>query len=409
MFEDIIFKQRIINFLRNNKERKKSSSHNYTNQKSLFNKRNSKYISKNKITDHLMIQKFSRNTNNNFNISLLKHETSKNLNSLFNLTSPRERHSNEYKNRVRAYNHKFIFKKKSDLIIRKYFEEKEKVFPWKNPFKDYKDPLFIYEILHLQKDVKNKTINAVKKTSIYENLFMKKNTEDINKNSKSLSFDRKKFTNILLKKIDKEQIIKNIEEIRRQEIRKNILIELKDEVKIPSLKKKKINKIIYKFLTNEIDIKEIINKELFYKNYENKINFIFDRMKLPVIKNNLVKRIINIEQNWNLLNAIENQNFLYLNQLKIIIQKENDKKNKIKSKNENEDKNKKIKLFLSKENTDHELDKFDQEFLFDIERYFNKKDITFKNVNISNNKLKDCVYNKFDNIFEEIYNSQIIL
>ena len=132
-------------------------------------------------------------------------------------------------------------------------------------------------------------------------------------------------------------------------------------------------------------------------------------MKLPVIKNNLVKRIINVEKNWNYLNAIENQNFLYLNQLKIIIQKENDKKNKIKAKNKNEDKNKKIKLFLSKENTEHELDKFDQEFLFDIERYFDKKDITFKNVQISNNKLKDCVYNKFDNIFDDINNSQIIL
>ena len=257
MFEDIIFKQRIINFLRNNKERKKYSIHNYTNQKSLFNKRNTKYIPKKKIADPLMIQKFSRNTNNNFNISLLKHETSKNLNSLFNLTSPRERHSNEYKNRVKAYNHKFIFKKKSDLIIRKYFEEKEKVFPWKNPFKDYKDPLFIYEILHLQKDVKNKTINTVKKTTIYENLFKKKNTEDINKNSKSLSFDRKKFTNILLKKIDKEQIIKNIEEIRRQEIRKNILIELKDEVKIPSLKKKKLIKLYISFLLMKLILRKL--------------------------------------------------------------------------------------------------------------------------------------------------------
>ena len=148
MFEDIIFKQRIINFLRNNKERKKSAIHNYTNQKSLFNKRSSKYIPKKKITAPLTIQKFTRNTDKKFNISLLKHETSKNLNSIFNLTSPRERHSNEYKYRAKPYNHKFLFKKKSDLIIRKYFEEKEKVFPWKNPFKDYKDPLFIYEILH---------------------------------------------------------------------------------------------------------------------------------------------------------------------------------------------------------------------------------------------------------------------
>ena len=129
------------------------------------------------------------------------------------------------------------------MIIRKYFEEKEKVFPWKNPFKDYKDPLFIYEILHLQKNEKNKTINTVKKTTIYENIFRNKNKEDINKNSKSLSFDRNKYNNILLKKIDKEQIIKNIKEIRKQEIRKNILIELKDEVNIPSLKKKNLIKL----------------------------------------------------------------------------------------------------------------------------------------------------------------------
>jgi hypothetical protein len=412
MFSDILFKQKIMNFLRNNKERKNTSFHNYTNQKSLFNTSNSKYTPKTKITDSLAIHKLSRNTNNIFNISLLKNETKKNINSFFNLTSPREKHSNEYKNRVNPYNkinNKFLFKKKSDLILRKYFEEKEKVFPWKNPFKDYKDPLFIYEILHFQKNEKNKTINTGKKTSIYENIFKKKNKEDNNKNSKSLSFDRKKFTNILIKKVDKEQIIKNIKEIRKQEIRKNILIELKDEVLIPSLKKKKFNKIINKFLTNEIDIKEIINSEKFYKNFENKINFIFDSMKLPVIKNNLVKRNIDVEENWNYLNAIESLNFLYLNQLKLKIQKENDKKKINKSKNKNEDKIKKIKLFLSKENTDHELDNFDKDFLFDVNGYFTKKDVSFKNVQISNNLLKDCVYNKFDNILEEINNSPIIL
>ena len=294
------------------------------------------------------------------------------------------------------------------MIIRKYFEEKEKVFPWKNPFKDYKDPLFIYEILHLQKNEKNKTINTVKKTTIYENIFRNKNKEDINKNSKSLSFDRNKYNNILLKKIDKEQIIKNIKEIRKQEIRKNILIELKDEVNIPSLKKKKFNKIIYMLLTNLIDIKEIINNEIFYKNFENKINFIFDSMKLPVIKNNLVKRIIDAEKNSIYLNAIESQNFLYLNQLKLKIQKEKDK-NRIKSKNKKEDKYKRIKMFLSKEKSDHELDNFDQEFLIDVNRYFTKKDVSFKNVKISNNQSKDCVYNKFDNISVEINNSRIIL
>jgi len=409
MFEDMIFKQKIINFLRNNKEKKISSIHKYSNQKSLFNTSNSKYIPKKRVSDVLVIKKLSRNTNNNFNISLLKNDTSKNINPLFNLTTPRERHSNENKNRVKIYNHKFIFQKKSDLIIRKYFEEKEKVFPWKNPFKDYKDPLFIYEILNLQKNEKNKTINSVKKENIYENIFRKKNKEETNKNSKSLSFDRHKLTNILLKKVDKEQIIKNIKEIRKQEIRKNVLIELKDEVNIPSLKKKKFNKIIYKLLTNVMDIKEIINKEIFYKNFENKINFIFDSLKLPVIKNNLVKRIIDSEENWNYLNAIESQNFLYLNQLKLKIQKENDKNKINKSKNKNEDKYKKIKMFLSKEKTDHELDNFDQEFLFEVDRYFTKKDVSFKSVKISNSQLKDCVYNKFDNIHKEINNSQIIL
>ena len=292
MFEDIIFKQKIINFLRNNKERKLSSINKYSNQKSSFNTSRSKYIPKKRIVDSLVIQKMSRNENNKFNISLLKNETKKNLNSFFNLTSPRERHSNEYKYRLRPFNHKFLYKKKSDLIIRKYFEEKEKVFPWKNPFKDYKDPLFIYEIIKFQKEAKNKTIDHVKKRTFYENLFKKKNKGDINKNSKSISLDKKILTNILIKKVDEEQIIKNIKEIREEEKRKNILIELKDEVIIPSLRKEKFNKIVYKFLTNEFDIKEIINKELFYKNFENRINFIFDSMKLPVIKNNLVKRII---------------------------------------------------------------------------------------------------------------------
>ena len=161
-------------------------------------------------------------------------------------------------------------------------------------------------------------------------------------------------------------------------------------------------------LTNLIDIKEIINNEIFYKNFENKINFIYDSMKLPVIKNNLVKRIIDAEKNSIYLNAIESQNFLYLNQLKLKIQKEKDK-NRIKSKNKKEDKYKRIKMFLSKEKSDHELDNFDQEFLIDVNRYFTKKDVSFKNVKISNNQSKDCVYNKFDNISVEINNSRIIL
>ena len=48
-----------MNFLRNNKERKNTSFHNYTNQKSLFNTSNSKYIPKTKITDSLAIHQLS--------------------------------------------------------------------------------------------------------------------------------------------------------------------------------------------------------------------------------------------------------------------------------------------------------------------------------------------------------------
>ena len=60
--------------------------------------------------------------------------------------------------------------------------------------------------------------------------------------------------------------------------------------------------------------------EEFYKKFENRINFMEDIYKLPVIKNNLVKYQIDdnisLGVEWKNINVINHQTLNFLNQLK---------------------------------------------------------------------------------------------
>ena len=150
-------------------------------------------------------------------------------------------------------------------------------------------------------------------------------------------------------------------------------IELKDTVVIRPKIFDETKNIIHNLLTNESDIKKILKDEIFYKKYENKINFKFDGLKLPVIKNNLVKIIFDKEKEWNNINSIEHKTFQYLNLLKIKIQRHKDNKKIIKNnKNKFKKEKKKEGIFIVDDNNNVEIDEeflkeeiqeFDQEFL----------------------------------------------
>lgn len=420
MFEEIIFKQKIRYILTNKKNKRNSSLNNYKKKKSIFKSNDYNYSQKNKICNSL-IQKITRNSNNFLNNSLLKSENNKNnnLKPIFNLTSPRktnlkiERISDKlrYKKKSGIID---IYKKRSDLIIRSYFEEKEKVFPWKNPFKDYKEPLFIYQLLKFKKEKKCQNTIPIFQDTNYRTYVSQKNKININPiniNNKSTSLSHRNYVDNLINKVDQDDIIENIKQIRKEEKRKLYDIELKDTVVIRPKIFDETKNIIHNLLTNESDIKKILKDEIFYKKYENKINFKFDGLKLPVIKNNLVKIIFDKEKEWNNINSIEHKTFQYLNLLKIKIQRHKDNKKIIKNnKNKFKKEKKKEGIFIVDDNNNVEIDEeflkeeiqeFDQEFLYDVSRYFFAKIMNYKNVKIANNLIKNCVFNKFNKIIEE--------
>ena len=82
--------------------------------------------------------------------------------------------------------------------------------------------------------------------------------------------------------------------------------------------------------TEDFKFNNIQLNEDFYQKFENRINFMEDIYKLPVIKNNLVKLKLNTLEavEWKNINAINHQTLNFLNQLKRKIQREKDEKEK---------------------------------------------------------------------------------
>ena len=404
MFEEIIFKQKLKYIFRNKRNKKKPSSLiNHNKNSFLFNTKDSIDIKNIKKDDYSLI---FRNPICKFQNTFIRNEinkTNKTTNSFFNLTTTKKQNMNINKileNEIKPYNmnnknlnktiNLNIYKKKANLIVKNYFLEKEKVFPWKNPFKDYKEPLFIYEILKFKNEEKPKTIDNFKQNNNFEKYVKKIN------NNNSLSYARNKRIDLLLKKAEEEKINKNLKEIKKIEKRKLYDVELRDIVEIPSIQAQKIKTMVYKFITRETNIKDIMKNQRFYQNLENRINFIYDGLKLPTIKNNLIKNNIGPKHEWANINAIDTKTLIYLNQLRLIIQKKIDKKKQIKNLEKKEttlyiDDN--IHFHYKQEN---QIDKLDKEFLYDCQKYISSKSLTYHNLNICNNILiKKCIFNKY--------------
>ena len=211
----------------------------------------------------------------------------------------------------------------------------------------------------------------------------------------------------------------------------NELLELRDKVPNIAFESEKMIKQIKNLFSQDFKFNNISFNEEFYKNLENKINFMEDIYRVPIIKNNLVK--IKIDKNkslgvneWKNINVINHTTWNYLNQLKRKIQREKDEKEKklkeyLKKKKEeekeyeilqkkNKEKNKekseeiktetiskdeeKLKTIMDDLVKDEENKNQKFEDIYSIEEYFLYKNIYFDDkVSIAPNKLRYVFFN----------------
>ena len=385
---------------------------------------------------------------------------------------------------------------KKKFFVKKKREEKKHEFNIPNLINKEKK----YEIkktpLSLEKNIlnekeNNKTLRyIIEKKSVEQNKYLFENLKLVNRilklNKTKLKHDKKIIKDLLPMKLDKNyddfiqrKIILNfnpnfnspkihrmslnfmLEQITRNTLRKNTLID--NRRKLEEFKKEKRIKLerelaremldkfedvpidYYKFkknvrifLIDETKLNqgsEIIDR--FYDVFENKINFLYDCLRLPVIKNNLHKEIMNIQitkdKEWTKLNNLGNFTFLYLNKLKLVYQKEKDgvkeeDKNtkinffedlgKFEDKNENKINEENlssidyiINIIKKEEKEKYEKEKIEEkeekkyilekEDLYNLEEFFFSKSSPYKTINFANEKLSHIVFhNKKFNIFE---------
>ena len=254
----------------------------------------------------------------------------------------------------------------------------------------------------------------------------------INKNTKNII-----RRNNLMKTRKKSQAQKLKEQ--KKKINEELLEEMEDKVEEINLEFDSIKKTVKSFLTDETKLNQITEiKEDFFNNYENRINFLYDCRRFPLIKNNLVKIKIEIRTaknyEWNYLNMLGNCSLIYLNKLKIKLQREMDeiqakgkekeqkfrlyqdigkfnekkKKNKKQIKKEFQEDNNtsidyiinimkneiKLKKEESEESDDSEKSK--KEDIYNLEEFFINKSRPYKKIDFANEKLSYIVFNNMD-------------
>ena len=93
---------------------------------------------------------------------------------------------------------------------------------------------------------------------------------------------------LYLKNLEKKESKKYKE--KKKKLNMELMEEMKDKVEDISFDLENIKKNIKIYLTDETKLNQISDiKEEFYDKFENKINFLFDCVKFPIIKNNLNK------------------------------------------------------------------------------------------------------------------------
>jgi len=298
---------------------------------------------------------------------------------------------------------------------------------------NYKELKYIGDLLGIKeikedKNTERKHAIPLESRKDYFNFIRHKRNLFFNPNSTS-NYVHEKSTNYLISSITKTKSYsilndnKNIKKNKNEEI-----LEMRDIVPNISYEEKKMINQIKNLFSQDFKFNNFEFNEDFYKKFENKINFLEDIVKYPVIKNNLVKIYIDKNKSlgigeWKNINVISIQTWKFLNQLKEKMQREKDekakkleeylikkrekekeyeileKKNKGKNsekKNENdilkeEEKLKNIMADIIK-NEDKKEQKFED--LYMIEEYFFHKNTYFSdNVSIASDRLRNIFFN----------------
>jgi hypothetical protein len=299
------------------------------------------------------------------------------------------------------------------------------------------------------KKLKKHKIKVIKNDSIpmalrkdYLEFISKKRKIFFNPNNTS-QYAHERYTDYLMQKIKKSKSCKILQPnyVFKQKNPKEEIIEMRDVVPSLQFNAQAIINQIKNMFSQESQLNYTQINDEFFKNFENRINFIFDIYRVPIFKNNLVKIIISkvksleIEE-WNNINVINPTTWNYLNRLKSKIQKEKDEKlkkqkeeeirkkleeeeaellKKAKERNNENQKNEKTsynekddecneKDFIEDENFKKMISDIEKEEqlkeqnladLYIIEEYFNYKNKSGNNkVSIASDKLRNVYFNK---------------
>ena len=405
----------------------------------LFSTRNISKLSKNSSQSSLIVSDYFRKKSQSI-ISNKKRRHSSSFEMIYQqvLNNLSKQESN---NLLKVHNiiHKYTSKKKRSVmpnISPKKMTLESQIISSNN--ENSLNTLMLNKLIIINDDNHNK-VKKVKKNKFKLPLEKRKDYIDFierkNKINFSPNFNSSYMHNLssrhIVESITEEQKLKNNKIIKTKKINelyKQYEIEIRDVIDSPKMDSLKIIKTIKKLLTNDSKFNQTnFQRESFYDIYVNKINFIFDSRIFPTMKNNLMNITIDIRKSkeWTKLNYIDTNTMLYLNQLRVKIQREKDEKIQ---KNE-------VKINLTEvlekkrnrgsivegmegiyfknpsfyiENKEVVID--NNEDLYNIEKFFLHKGASYEVVYFATPKLKNILFNnKFDlteNSIDDISNSK---
>ena len=307
--------------------------------------------------------------------------------------------------------------------------KKKRIFKMKDKEKKvrYKEVKYIGVLLGVEEKKDEKSSERkigirLESRKDYFNFIKHKRNLFFNPNATS-NYVHERSTNYLISSITKSKsyaVLSN-EMIKKDQTEE--LLEMRDIVPSFNSNSEKMINQIKSLFSQDFKFNNMQFNEDFYQSFENRINFMEDIFRVPVIKNNLVK--IKIDRNkslgiseWKNINVITHQTWNFLNQLKRKIQREKDenakklqeylnkkremekeyeileKKNKGKiedKKDEKENLKEQEKLKNIMNDIIGKEEKKEQKFedLYDIEEYFLHKNTYFDdNVSIAPDRLR---------------------
>ena len=404
----------------------------------------------NLFTNIKNLKKLSKSKNFFESKEIQENKKEINVNKYPNIIS--EKKNKKQKQNISSEKRIFLSEKKKQNK-KKILNEKQFPISVKEPSSEYKkDNILNIKLVNqilkfdktkskVEKNNSNRDILPMKLGKNYNEFIERKIKMNYNPNFNSPNIHRMSL-NFMLDKITKNIFNKNnkikkkkLEEKNKKEKKMKLDIELMQEMRdnIEELSDlENIKKKVRLFLTDETKLNQITDiKEQFFDKFENKVNYLYDCRRFPVIKNNLNRIKIEItakNHEWNKLNMLENCTIIYLNKLRTKIQRELDEIDE----QENKEKEKQFRLYqdigkfeeknniakkeiqinenensidyiinimkngikLKKEDTEENEDKekTDKEDLYNLEEFFVHKSRPYKTIDFANERLSYIIF-----------------